>query len=1760
MSDESQRSVESFLHHQEVPISKRIGGPNSRFKSSLAEFVSLIVNEDIQTESSFREGKDLFPFLGEAVRVEDWEKVLNDDANYQFSDIRRPLVEAILNATDSIARREALEGGWFDEEDFNKRVEVEVKDGSFVVRDFAEGMNANNLITLLTPKLTENEGDLVIGVEDLVGQFGVGFYSLIGLLREKDDLIILRTTDGSGGGQRISISKNFNDPNYPEGRLTITNVPIKKYPHSNRQSQNDFITRVGGRGTEVLVKSKLIQEDSFTNYVADTLEYFPGVSIEQNGEVVNNKDGLTEERVTIVSEKSHEVEKATIQTSENTGDRSQVCLLVAGVKVETFEIEGAQLPEKMVINLPPSTRLPKSRDKVEVTTETLKLFEKIVDTTFWGVSSSLQKQAGKISALYEIVNKIQDRNPKVEKRYNLIEGFRRKYKDWASMHEERLGVIFLPYSSELSAVELNQVVQIDQRLQPMSREIPGLDKIKELKGFLNITAYWASFSEKDRLLAVAGKTIFLNSNLQNPNLTQIAMINSLLKVYDESKDLKDRLDVSFAKPEREYQVSTSGKTEKTPSLDEGLPPRNRTQKLESTIKLKSSENGFVFSFDDPGKNAQQEAFHREQEEQETLLNEKLDQMRSHRDTLPKSREELLRPYLEKKVILKIIDELQEEDSQGLMKESFLYRYDFWEGLFSDEFIDQLPDLLFDSQEELEAYFLDKFSEKFRTELLLNKQDILKQLGRDKFNVGMFRNIWENILISTYRKSSSLQDSDNSAVVQALGLISLDNLKADQKDLIRDSAFIEQLVDPHNQDIWQLLSILEKTEVGKNEDFIFLERITERTTGESPILQYRDYEGSRPELGVYLEWCSSHANELLQLYYQVDPELDIYLSEAVRMISQLGGNFDEHIAQFNRNFHQIRELRFLNPQIDSYFRNEIAPEYLFTIVMLEKPANVDTLRWLADNNISFVRFLLVEPYLSLPPDQFEKMYHHFIYLSEVPEIFDSGTSLLFKTKPEFFSLLDTNDFSRTSKRVDFLNELPPHYGHLFYQLWHRCMPPIFKVTEQKDEFQRLSNLYEDRLITIFERISALGREEADKVILQLEEAARTIKFGQIEKTNEIGLLARPWTLYLVGDMVDSSKGLDSSREFEIADPDLALSGTDLLGLYLSTEETNQSESFDHLGQLYQNTQIKDRARKLARRRLEHAVNYQSSDSYIWLRELIQNSYNASRAEGVPQKVDIQSRAELDQVVISVRDYAGMTPNQIINNLLITQRSEWASSDALGYFGHGFFTLFREAKEATIVSSVGDGLVTEVQVVPNRQVKNGREVVVDLDYKMRTYTGDFKGTEVTWKKESEVSDLEVHMARSHAEKYAGLMPKEALEISWGDELINAEMEVLSAAETRYGKVTFYKSPGINALTKDGLFVKQAGADTKQMMVRVSRDLLDKVGVTIDLGTRTPLIDSRADIAQKEQVFISLEPVVADASVKILLDLFGKGSIDLSQIPTDIYINGLNYQAQIPDYIRTDIQKLVQGEQIDDWQPYIHSEEATLQLMFSLPTFEHQSQKLSLYDVVTLSEINPEILDILPKFLKESILSARRMNETALYNKDEEFRRLGHTKYDLKDLDTLPPEADILRLWAEIYDGVIFPAVETSSKQFTHATYNLPNNSLAVYQQQRQRVGWNLHQVEAYLETLQRLAVQKDVSDREYYDLIEFLIYTGSHEYQHRLEEEEVMFTHNRAFYEGQRKILETIGLQTSVEDAIQLALALYPDVEFTSSQELARLIAK
>jgi hypothetical protein len=247
-----------------------------------------------------------------------WTKVINDIVNHQFTSPLRGVVEAVTNGLDAGA----------------KKISVSYEGGRLAIRDDGSGMGREELLkNLLVPKISGQ-----MGREENRGQFGVGFYALLGLLKAEGDSLTLNTTKGG----------KTHELRY-EMRGAQIQVQLKEIEEVNQNSIGTAISiAVADLPAEFLVTSELSRG----------LAYLVGTPIEYT-----SSDGET----FIINDIPKESERKSLEIDGgyltgwplNQGEWGNVVLTVMGLTVLTVTTNSSH---NVILEISDKTVVPRARN------------------------------------------------------------------------------------------------------------------------------------------------------------------------------------------------------------------------------------------------------------------------------------------------------------------------------------------------------------------------------------------------------------------------------------------------------------------------------------------------------------------------------------------------------------------------------------------------------------------------------------------------------------------------------------------------------------------------------------------------------------------------------------------------------------------------------------------------------------------------------------------------------------------------------------------------------------------------------------------------------------------------------------------------------------------------------------------------------------------------------------------------------------------------------------------------------------------------------------------------------------------------------------------------------------------------------------------------------------------------------------------------------------------------------------------------------
>ncbi|HQQ05787.1 MAG TPA: hypothetical protein PLP56_02250 [Candidatus Omnitrophota bacterium] len=292
-------------------------------------------------------------------------------------------------------------------------------------------------------------------------------------------------------------------------------------------------------------------------------------------------------------------------------------------------------------------------------------------------------------------------------------------------------------------------------------------------------------------------------------------------------------------------------------------------------------------------------------------------------------------------------------------------------------------------------------------------------------------------------------------------------------------------------------------------------------------------------------------------------------------------------------------------------------------------------------------------------------------------------------------------------------------------------------------------------------------------------------------------------------------------------------------------------------------------------IQQSINYQDTEEFVFIRELLQNVLDAIRESQVAQettggkdsaRVDMFTRLVQDKggtmkVEFTIHDRVGMSLDRLLNFLLIPNRSSKVSDASLtGFFGHGFFTVLKEAEQVLIKTSLGNGTAYVLKLVPIIDVNEG--VVLDVDVELYKRQEAFRGTAITWRKRGLAGPIDETLVGIKAQMFAGTLEGTTAEIWLNNRKIvslDRQQAHLSVFRTQSGQVSgvYLNENQPSVVVQRGLFVTRLDRQfiMEVLGIHESSELfgllarLANLGVVMDLPQDIHLTRDRAHFLKED-----------------------------------------------------------------------------------------------------------------------------------------------------------------------------------------------------------------------------------------------------------------------------------------------------------------------
>lgn len=357
---------------------------------------------------------------------------------------------------------------------------------------------------------------------------------------------------------------------------------------------------------------------------------------------------------------------------------------------------------------------------------------------------------------------------------------------------------------------------------------------------------------------------------------------------------------------------------------------------------------------------------------------------------------------------------------------------------------------------------------------------------------------------------------------------------------------------------------------------------------------------------------------------------------------------------------------------------------------------------------------------------------------------------------------------------------------------------------------------------------------------------------------------------------------------------------------------------------------------------------------FLREGIQNSRDALIAANKSEHaIKVEFYDKDGKYTTSIWDNVWMELSDIIVKLLTPYNSWKNGIDSTGKFGKGFFTFAVWCSELRIKSSIWNGQVSYIKMIPKLQ----DWIIQDFEVFIEEKQEDFTGTII--ERSDELGgihgNLRALIGTHLLKKYTG--NTEEVDIDFHDTTINspekktlvAESEVVIDTNGRnIGTLKIYKTQdSTEKFTKDNLWISEIKADILSDFPDWIIDFFRKQKYSLDIPGWTPLVGSRNSLENREQYIRLFKPHMYRMVIEIVLREHVRNSLKIPMIPED-YLALLQYEQRWSDDIRLLVAKYNTWENLTEGEIELLKDTAHIAQFLTEVEFTHRWETTSLREI--------------------------------------------------------------------------------------------------------------------------------------------------------------------------------------------------------------------
>lgn len=1671
----------------------------------------------------------------------------------QSPEQNRSIVEIVSNAID------------FSKNGYD--IEVTTRSDGYTVRDHGQGMTPVDMFEKLVVPFVSGTRSID---KATIGKFGMGFLTILDHLKNDGDTVNVRTSKSGVGYQFDYVFK--------DGSIFV-----------NFSTQTDVT-----EGTEIGLKCAEFDKDSAEKVLHSHIRYKRGSKVVLNDQVVNKTEDYEK-----IEYQKNSLETAAILYKENKNieknENCQLRLLINGISIEEKELKGVNLPSEFIIDLPYTATLPESRNEVSFNSTVYDSLSSIIGQ----LKESLIDNHDKVQIINGLAHTVRLFASRSQTDTQMIDELFQKLSDSVADIKAQTGATMLPAVKGIQNIKKDQGYYVSDILEGVTlAEIPGIERVSDFKSDKYVL-YVADFRDHPTVALIhKGSVIVLDRKAYEKHKDMPALLELYLElevdagvgVFSEKREGYSevekpfRYDLTIPESLKNYLTTylftprVIGHNLLTalviPDYDY-YPKRNKSDQPKLNLSHESAmmicdylagkRDSIPFEELDFGVPVSEERSGNDE------IDYLLDQHHMHKGDLLDKRDR------------EMFDVFQE----GSMNQLLALPYNQIEKTFTQMVLQEIG-----KYSGIKEFLMSSKHDQNRFEIL---RELVKSYGREAqekspTRIGSTRlNIFMRILESALPKVENYtgfmqayeEELPRTPDLDKYLKLNFDSVKAGvvYTDVYRSvkgiAEIIRNLEDPKKVIDEMIIPLFNNPFVDREQVFSML---LASADVESVVLVDAYPDNPWPSMAFGGSKRDAYRRNIFEGDYNQEEQMIINTAkERQKDISAAMPVITENIVSVT-NLPFVKQMaNQSNAEIHRIFFYEKGGrrsskkyyELLNIESMIKEPQRYQTK--LSANHLQIIEKVLTDHFKvgSMSQEECEKalvFINRAIGIAHLDsEKFKFATDLMMHTfDSQHRRIGNFGEFAFSDKVIDILYSKRDCFRnksiHQFLNVWEGLnLDEHYMLIDKSVDDGQILKL--NRILDIWEKVAQKPKFFQDMLINDFSNQVPKGEYGAYYyfkhpeiPLSEVPTLIRPYIIYFHHGDESQLKIYEGKRLGDLPHS-LHLSELALMKRLQNEDfHTLLKQPDDFAEWVGKASAEKDTF--VAKRELMHAVNHlPASDPYLFLRELIQNSLDASMSEQervAKLNIEVKDYREGGYYVVEITDQVGINFDTVFSDMLIAGETT-KQEGGLGKFGIGFLSILNGAEMVEIAT--GNGVkTTSVKVTP---VKNDRNEIIDYQTSYSVSDSEYKGTSIKKYSQDNKEILESALLHDAALRYGSFIDENKVEVLYRGEKINRAKKVLAQRNVPgFGNLEFIEGNDTVVLQGD-LYVTQLPDYIKDMIPEPIRELVLKHGIILNIDSSIPLIRTRNDIAQKKKYLPLLEQTLPPLIIESLLVKYGQGHFDFTSIPYDYFwADGCPLQVDrvISEQSQRDADNLNKGVPITDYSRY-NTKEALLELLTVINCVTINGRKMSLRDVAIMIDDGFDFEKVeVPQGIKNLIDDAIKRKKGLEDQKktfDEQKKKQVQAFVPTESqIATMRASSDTHLAFLDLANRYTYPEI---AQKIQHGFYYLPNGSAAFAVPESDFKGWNLLHLDHLLETLATIIKGEEGSnDSRKFFWKSFFEYNSHEDTHFTVGTQHWSGHHNDQFIDEQKKLINYLIYNTDLESAVTSLKQNYSGSRLPSGQ--------